>query len=64
MKSFVRFATTLIATTLLFGCGGSDSSNTLDDLIKIEQNGRTRILIATSSSLGLYAEVNVELIPE
>ena len=30
MKSVVRFATTLIATTLLFGCGGSDSSNTLD----------------------------------
>ncbi|APE02251.1 hypothetical protein BM526_10560 [Alteromonas mediterranea] len=34
MKSFVRFATTLIATTLLFGCGGSDSSNTLDELNK------------------------------
>ena len=34
MKSFVRFATTLIATTLLFGCGGSDSSKTLDELNK------------------------------
>ena len=34
MKSFVRFATILIATTLFFGCGGSDSSNTLDELNK------------------------------
>ena len=54
MKSFVRFATTLIATTLLFGCGGSDSSNTLDELNKNRAKW----------SLGLYAEVNVELIPE